>query len=119
MSANPRGLFQEQILYDMIKLLKIKIDADGNVSFETHYNVLRGMNFYQEVFVSLLFETDRIRFRRWMEAIRILGLSELCASKKPQLSMARFKQTAMELAPVREKLLQRFGGELNFSYARI
>lgn len=113
-----RGLFPKPNTTDMIELLNIKIDSGGNVSFVSHYNPLRGINLYQDTFVSLLFETDKIRVRRWMEAIRILGLAELCAAKKPQLSMAMFKKAAAELAPVREKILQNFGGELNFNCAK-
>lgn len=103
----------------MVELLNIRIDSDGNVSLETRYNPLRGLNLYQDVFVSLLFETNKRRVRRLMNAIRILGLSELCSTSKPQLSMAMFKQAAMDLSPVRERIIRSCGGDLNFDYARI
>jgi len=101
----------------MVKLLEIKIEPDGNVSFESHYNALRGMNLYQDVFVSLLFETDQRLVRRWMEAIRILGLADVCSVKRPALTMAMFNQTVEELAPARDRILKNFGGELNFKFA--
>ena len=101
----------------MVKLLEIKIDSERSVSFESHYNALRGMNLYQDVFVSLLFETDQTLVRRWMNAIRILGLADVCSAKRPALTMAMFNQTAEELAPARDKILKNFGGELNFKFA--
>ena len=94
----------------MVKLLEIKIEPDGNVSFESHYNALRGMNLYQDVFVSLLFETDQRLVRRWMEAIRILGLADICSAKRPVLAMSMFEQTLAELAPARDRILKNFGG---------
>ena len=101
----------------MVKLLEIKIDSEGSVSFESHYNALRGMNLYQDVFVSLLFETDQTLVRRWMSAIRILGLADVGSAKRPAHTMAMFNQMAEELAPARDKILKNFGGELNFKFA--
>ena len=103
----------------MAKLLEIKIDQNGAVSFESHYNALRGMNLYQDVFVSLLFETDPTLVRSWMEAIRVLSLADICSAKRPVLAMSMFEQTLAELAPARDRILKNFGGELNFKFAAL
>lgn len=102
----------------MKKILDVKIDSDGAVSFESEYQPLKGMNLYQDVFVSLLFETDQASVRRWMEAIRILGLADVCASIRPGVAMTMFQRSVEDLMPVRERILRNFGGNLNFQFAR-
>ena len=98
----------------MRKLLEITIDPEGEVTFMSEYKPLKGMNLYQDVFVSLLFETDTASVRRWMEAIRILGLADVTASVKPGVAMSMFESTLRDLAPLRDRLLKNFGGNLNF-----
>ena len=68
----------------MKKLLEIRIDPSGKVSFESEYRPLKGMNLYQQVFVALLFESNSRAVNRWMEAIRILALADVCASDRPE-----------------------------------
>lgn len=101
----------------MRKLLEIKIDPEGEVTFESDYRPLKGMNLYQDMFVSLLFETDTESVHRWMQAIRILGLADVTASVKPGVAMSMFESTLRDLGPLRDRLLKSFGKNLNFQFA--
>ncbi|MCR5561250.1 MAG: hypothetical protein K6F58_05475 [Bacteroidales bacterium] len=99
----------------MRKLLEIRIDGEGRVSFSSEYRPLKGMNLYQMVFVALMFEPDRAEVARWLEAIRILGLADVCASKRPEISMKMFESTVRDLKPVSDEFKRRMGGNLNFA----
>ena len=103
----------------MKKLLEIRIDPSGNVSFESEYRPLKGMNLYQQVFVALLFESNSRAVNRWMDAIRILALADVCASDRPELTMSMFEQTLCDLALVCEEFRSHLGGNLNFKLATV
>lgn len=99
----------------MRKLLDIRIGGDGQLEFQSEYNPLKGMNLYQPVFVSFMFEPDRRALAAWLGAIRILGLAEVCASRRPELSMCMFERTMDDLAGVSAELKRHLGGNLNFA----
>ena len=103
----------------MRKLLEITIDPTGEVNFTSEFKPLKGMNLYQDVFVSLLFETDTASVRRWMKAIRLLSLADVAASVRPGLAMSMFESTLRDLTPVRDRLIKNFGSNLNFQFATL
>ena len=99
----------------MRKLLDIKILEDGSVLILSDYRPLKGMNLYQQVFVALLFETDKATLRKWMDAIRMLGLADVCSCKYPQLTMKMFERSLGEVSEACGGFRQYLGGNLNFN----
>lgn len=101
----------------MRKILDVKIDETGLVTFISDYHPIKGMNLYQHAFVSFMFEPDLALVRRWMSAIRLLGIADLCASKNPEITMGMFERTADELTDVIAGVRRHLGGNLNFNPA--
>lgn len=99
----------------MRKLLDIKIEDDGRVTFQSEYQPLKGMNLFQLVFVSLMFEPDKLALAKLLNVIRILGLADVCASKRPEVSMSMFERTMDDLAGLARELKRHMGGNLNFA----
>ena len=104
---------------NMRKILDVKIDETGKVTFYTEYHPLKGMNLYQRAFVSFMFEPDMVQVRKWMAAIRLLGIADLCASRNPELTMSMFERTADELAETIADFKRHLGGNLNFNPATV
>lgn len=103
----------------MRKILEIKICDDGSASIESEYNPLKGMNLYQQVFLTFLFENNLHEVYRWMEAVRILAYAECAASYRPELAMSMFEHTREDLSGVCAQLKRHLGGNLNFKLATI
>jgi len=101
----------------MRKILDVKIDEIGKVTFSSDYHPLKGMNLYQHAFVSFMFEPDINLVHKWMAAIRLLGIADLCASRNPELTMSMFERTADELSEVISDFKRHLGGNLNFNPA--
>ena len=96
-------------------ILDIKFDDDGNISFDTAYNPLKGMNLYQHVFVAMMFDPDISSVRKTLTAIRLLGLADVRSNEKPELCMRMFENNARRLSGVMERFKRSLGGNLNFS----
>lgn len=103
----------------MRKIIDVKVDMAGNMIFASDYDALKGLNLYQRVFVTLMFEQDLSKVKKWMCAIRLLGLADVAAGKRPELSMSMFENTIDELKQSCEHFKKHFGGNLNFNLASV
>lgn len=103
----------------MRKLIEIRIEEDGDIVFHSDYKPLKGMNLYQQVFLTLLFECNQRAVGRWMEAVRILALADVLASKRPEVSMNMFEHIMDDLSATCERLKSHLGGNLNFKLAAV
>jgi hypothetical protein len=103
----------------MRKIIDVTIDGAGKPVFSSDYDALKGLNLYQRVFVTLMFEQDLAKVRKWMFAIHLLGLADVAACKRPELSMSMFENTVDELQQSCENFKKHFGGNLNFKIASV
>ena len=95
------------------------MEDNGRTSFFSDLDPFKEFNFYQNAFVSLLFEPDINMVRRCCIAIRLLGLADVCASKSPNLAMRSFESEADALMPITNQMMDHFGSNLNFKMTTI
>ena len=103
----------------MRKILSVEIGDDGRVVFGSDYNPVKGLNLYQRAFVNFMFEHDFKAVKRWMNAVNLLGIAEICSSARPKIGLSMFENTVDDLALSCGELKRHFGGNLNFRPAGV
>ena len=99
------------------KLLEVRIEEDEGVCVCSEFRPLKGMNLYQQALITLMFERDRREVSKWIKAIRILGIADVCSSQRPELAMSMFERTMDDLHDTCGDFLRHLGGNLNFNPA--